>query len=626
MLGTWARFKGLGTAPFAVDEYYLSQSIGDVLRTGLPAFDCGGFYVRGILLQYVVAGLQLAGLGPEFAPRLICAVASIIGLPAAWWLGMRLQGRTLASLVVIILSLSLWEVELARFGRMYAPFQALFLWYLVQFVRYTVQRDTRALWPMLLLSAAGPLVWEGGVFLPLVNVLVVVLQDPSGLLRRNRWGYVAGCLALLVAAVAFVTFDFRTMTGDAFPAGLDDPRAGVPRPEAALGDPLAYLSGHPWLIGLALVPLALAALALPFVWRRRQRPLLALGLLLMLVAALAHRFLLVGALALLLPLIGFIGWRELWGREARGFWLAIGTALLLWVLVTGLALHAAPAAATGLHGLLQAVDPLFGFPDAIGVVLLPFARTLPVLGLALLVLLALTTLRMARSTQPLDSERALLVIFVVLLLASSASDPPRQETRYVYFLYPVALLLALKTLLDLAALLAPRASAAPGIAAGVALLGFTATEDFNFDHLRRIDDPVHLYRLGMPVSDQTHFVIRDDLRGIAQWLRAEVPANAVVINTVHGLDRYYDGFRYFFVEARTPEFFDWSCRRGAVERWGNTPLLYSGDALKAAIGPGGSAWIVSFDYDEATVLRQLADLHPRIVTSRGGVIVIELRG
>ena len=56
LAGLYGRFKGLGTWPLGVDEFYISRSIDNVLRSGLPRFPCGGYYTRGLLYQYLVAG------------------------------------------------------------------------------------------------------------------------------------------------------------------------------------------------------------------------------------------------------------------------------------------------------------------------------------------------------------------------------------------------------------------------------------------------------------------------------------------------------------------------------------------------------------------------------------------
>ena len=51
---------------------------------------------------------------------------------------------------------------MSRFGRMYAPFQAVFIWWVYHAYRLVETGDRRR-WRWLLgLSAIGPLVWEGG--------------------------------------------------------------------------------------------------------------------------------------------------------------------------------------------------------------------------------------------------------------------------------------------------------------------------------------------------------------------------------------------------------------------------------------------------------------------------------
>jgi hypothetical protein len=48
LLALYARFAGLGTWPLAADEHYMGESVRFILGSGLPAFPCGGYYVRGL--------------------------------------------------------------------------------------------------------------------------------------------------------------------------------------------------------------------------------------------------------------------------------------------------------------------------------------------------------------------------------------------------------------------------------------------------------------------------------------------------------------------------------------------------------------------------------------------------
>lgn len=307
LVGVYARFKGLGTAPLTVDEYYLARSIENVLRSGVPLFSCGGYYMRGLALQYLAAAEQFAGMPAELAPRLVSALCSLATLPAVFLLGRRLRGSWVGILAVALLAVSVWEIELARFGRMYSPFQAVFVWYLVFFLRYTVDQDKRARWPMMALAIIGPLVWEGGVFLLLANLLPGIMRSRAGVIERKYWLELAIGIVLLAMSYWFVTFDFRQAAGDALPLGYDMAKiARATDPVAGLPIPLRLLLQHPAWLAAALLPAAALLGSLPWVWSTRSRPLLTVGLAAMLLAAAAHAFLAVAALGTLLLLMRFV--------------------------------------------------------------------------------------------------------------------------------------------------------------------------------------------------------------------------------------------------------------------------------------------------------------------------------
>lgn len=626
LAGIYARFRGLGSAPFAVDEYYLARSIENVLRTGMPKFDCGGFYTRGLALQYASAVMQLGGFSAEFAPRFICALCSLLSIPPVFILSQRVHGRAVALLVVTIISLSVWEVEMARFARMYAPFQAVFLWYMVFFQRYTVDRDARALWPMIALSIAGPLVWEGGVFLPLVNLLSLFLRRWPDRPRRADWIYLVSCAVLLAMSFWFVTADFRGYNAASWPPGYTM-SLSKPPPDVitVLRLPLAGLLQHPdWIAG-AIAPLVATFLALRWVWTLRSRRFLALGLVVALIAALAHQLLAAGAVILLLLLTRLISWKEFFARQALPYHAAILLCALFW-LAFGILVGLRGADTGGLARALAMLGYQFlSVPDIVTVVIRPWAAAVPHLGAALLLLLAVSLYRAANDDEVSNYERILLIVFLVLLLAASASHPPRQETRYVFFLFPVAVLIAVATIARLAARITSQ-RAAIGVTSALALGGFALSEDFEPLHLLYIDSPAETFRVGLSPGMQSHLVIREDYRAIALWLQQNRSDKQIVINGVHGLDHYYSAIDYFYVDESDSNFPDWTCRRGTVERWGNYPLIYSTDSLAAKVAQSPSAYLVAFAYDRDQIMASLAALHPRIALLKGNIVIINLRG
>jgi hypothetical protein len=165
---------------------------------------------------------------------------------------------------------------------------------------------------------------------------------------------------------------------------------------------------------------------------------------------------------------------------------------------------------------------------------------------------------------------------------------------------------------------------APTLTALVALAAFAPTEDFDLDHLINVDRPSTMVRAGMDPDLESHFTVREDTPALAAWLREHVVGeNDVVITGYHSLDFYYAEPMSFYVDYREPDFSAWSCQRGAVERWGNQPLLYTSEAVEAAIPEGGRAFLVVYDYQRDRLLAELA-VDATVAWSDGLVYVLEV--
>jgi hypothetical protein len=613
--GVIARFVGLGRWPLAIDEYYFAQSVQNILHSGLPHYACGGYYTRGLLLQYGAAALQLAGLSPELAPRAIAAVSSLIALPALYLIGRRIGGKSVALLAVGILALSVWEVEMARFGRMYAPFQALFLWYLVFFLAYTLDRQRRALLPMLILSVLGVFVWEGGVFLALINLLPPFIRTPSGRLQRRDWLYLLGTALLIVPVYWVATADFRTLgPSPALPLNYQEIDVPSPSPLDAGVMPVSTVRGHPlWLLG-ALLPLLFSLYAAYRVVRMRLPPSATLGLLAALACALLQQFELAADIVLLLLLFSMLKWRELVSRDSGAFFAAILASALFWI-VYGLSTHdwvAEPL--SPIRTIVLLGYEFLRFPDFMREVGIPWARTDPVLGCAIVALIAFACVRtIARPEQTTPAERVLRVLFICLLLGASASHPPRHETRYVFFLYPLAILLCLT-------MIAVGVRALAGVSRytilAIALLclgGFALTEDFQPEHLWNIDTAAVNFRVGLSEWQVRHYHPRSDLRGAAEWLRGHVAAgHDLVVSSFPGLDFYYSQEDSFFMEPADPRYEEWACDEGTHERWGNRPLVSSLAGLSALVSADRTVWLVIEPQRAALLAARLATAAPTV--------------
>ncbi len=635
LVGVYVRSKGLGTWPLTADEYYIARSVQNVLRTGVPAYDCGGWYPRGLLFQYLIAPLQLSGMSPELAPRLIAALSSLAALPAVYILGIRAHGRTVGLLAVTILALSVWEVEIARFGRMYAPFQAVFAWYLVYFLKYTVDRDQRALWPMLALSIVGVLTWEGAALLALVNLLPPFLNHSSGRLSPRDGLYLASTTLLFLLIAWFVTLDVR-LTGPEppFPADYDDSlnKRTLVELEPTVA-PWTTLAEHAVWAALALVLLGIALLAMRWVCTFRARWLTAIGLTAALGAALLHQFAACAAVIILLLMLRLIHWKELVSRAALPFHALLILSVAFWTAFGFLTNEWRSGEGASWLGDSSAVAVIYEFarfPDFLQEIVLPWSRAVPILGLVLLALIAIGVIRtIATDSDDLSVERVTQVVLVCMLLAASASDPPRHETRYLFFVYPLAVILALATIAQLVEAASRRKSLTTALTAVAALGVFALTEDFRLQHLLKIDSPEVNFRVDAIGGEEAHLQPRSDPRGAANWLAENSTDDQdLLINGVPTVDFYFTRFDFTYIDWQHRRFEAYACRRGTLERWGNLPLLYTVEAVEAQIANADQAFLVIDGQRLDGFLQRLTPWQPRVKWSSldGRINIIELRG
>jgi 4-amino-4-deoxy-L-arabinose transferase-like glycosyltransferase len=117
------RFDGLGSRPLVDDEYFFVTSVEYILEKGVPEFPTGGYYVRGLPLQYLQAASVHVFGDNEFGHRLPNALFGVLTLILVFFYARIFLPGPLAVTCVAMLAVSAWEIEFGRFARMYAPFQ-----------------------------------------------------------------------------------------------------------------------------------------------------------------------------------------------------------------------------------------------------------------------------------------------------------------------------------------------------------------------------------------------------------------------------------------------------------------------------------------------------------------------
>ena len=591
-LGAYSRLFGLGTGPLAVDEYFIAQSVDNVLKHGVPAFDCGGYYMRGLTLQYVLAPLYAMGLSAEFAGRLVTVICSFIALPAVYILGKRLSGVTVACVSVALLSLSLWEIEFARFARMYMPFQAIFLWYLVVLHRVVVDHKTadhRWLW---LLSVAGVLTWKGGLIVLVVNFLPSVIERTPGRVRR-----IAVSTALLTGGYFYSGWNFRFLGGQpAMPPDVPIAMGG----SHVIGPPVlaSTLSSYPaWMAGFLPV-LLVSLVAVVFLLRARETLLRERIVWAALIGL--SVFNLFGCVIIGATLAVLLEWIDIRRVSRRGLYAAaaaIAASLFFWLAYA--VLTRAP------HQLYPGFGPggelsklfvlFFKYPNVFDSMLFPWLESVPVLTAALYGLLGLTIVYavFAENSERLRGLRLTLAVFVILAALIGVAGTKYDSDRYSFFLLPLLYLFAVTAIHAL--IIRPLHSTPKrALALGVSLVALVgATEDFSWSHLIHMSSPEWNYRLPFDQTVSNHYYPRLDHRTPAEYTNRRARPNDVIITTTLPVAYYLKRTDYVYRNFGDKEFAAISCDAGRRERWTGSRLIYRLDDLKNVIDTArGDVWLI----------------------------------
>ena len=92
--GLYFRFVGLGAWSIGADEYHSIEAARLILRHGVPEFLFGGYYARGLVFHYLLAGgFYVLPLEHLTTARFLSAAMSAAAIPAVWLIGRQLGGR-----------------------------------------------------------------------------------------------------------------------------------------------------------------------------------------------------------------------------------------------------------------------------------------------------------------------------------------------------------------------------------------------------------------------------------------------------------------------------------------------------------------------------------------------------
>ena len=583
--GIVVRLVGLGKWPLAIDEYYFGKSILNILFTGLPEFPCGGYYDRGILQQYLTAPLLAFSSDPEWALRIVPVVFNLLGIPAVYLLGKRLGGTSVAFGATILFSFSLWEIELARFARMYAPFQAVFLWELYFLAVILQERKRWAFIGMFLFAAIGIFVYEGAIFLVLVALVPFLVER-----RRPPLGDALVILALFAAAAVSQIVDFRHL-GAAVSPDVKSVGGGSSLPVSFPPVLLASMIHSPVWVFVSIIPMVFLLRAFFCLWLKDREGIHSAGVwTLVLGCTIVNQFALAADLLLFFLLIGLITFprkEKLFRSPLVVVFASAAVNLFFW---SGYALVGAG------YSPVRSLKTFFKFPDIFNQVLLPWFSAMPIMTSLLLALLCLgVLLAFTRGIESPELFRSILAVALGLVMVVGALKTPFTEARYTFFLYPVFLLAACKVLIEIPRFLIRHTPSSRWLGMGFIAIFVLLSEDFGIQHLTRISSPEINFRTIYLPARQLLYYPRQDYASPARYVNENIQDGDLVISLVPVVDFYLDKMDYRFESRESGRFRIISACGGERDIWSNAPLLSKEEELFRLIdGREGQVWVLAY--------------------------------
>ncbi|MDH3603712.1 MAG: glycosyltransferase family 39 protein [Candidatus Tectomicrobia bacterium] len=604
-LGLFARLHHLGQRQLAVDEYYFTYSVDLIVETGVPALPGGGYYMRGLLPQYITAASVWVFGKTGFAYRLPAVLFGLVSVGLAYVYARRFVEVRLAGLLTLWLLLSSWHVEFSRFARMYTAFQCVTLLFLLSVDSAFFRGNWR--WRYLPHVAAAMAAFThqlSVLLLPFLFLPLIVAQKRFPTLwHRCRYAVVSLITSLL--CLAFTRTDWRNVgVSDAWPEQYVRWSASKLRLPAF---PFWRISPDP-LVNLAFV-LGMCALTILVWWgltrwrRKSGREGIAASdvvLAVLLLCTALHAFILSAACLLLLVFRYEMHRWPVWPKRVRwllGLTVVSGVTWVGYAVLTQAWMAHADVAGHGVFGALR--QAFFGWPDLYGGLLRLWIREFPWLSIAVVSALAYQLLSTLRLPAPLLLRRpAVSVLYFVLCLAVLNTLYP--STRYAFFFYPLVLLVLLQSLPDVStALSLSRTRYGQALNAwapvGLGLAIFMMTSDWNPSHLTQVTAPEVNFRVGRFSAFADTWYPRIDFASPARFLDGPAAVAAAAPTVVLGqppVSYHLRRDHAVYYAQQDARFFNVSRQRGQRDLWSGQRLLSTPEDLRHYTRDSQTVWLV----------------------------------
>jgi hypothetical protein len=518
----------------------------------------------------------------------------------------------------MLFAVSIWEIEMARFGRMYAPFQAIFAWYCIALYN-AYSGSHRGFLIAVALATVSVFVYEGGALLLCASFIPLLAGQ-----NFKSWSWpLAG--ASFLFGTWYLTADFTSESAiPKLPEGLDLPADSSLSmiAEMTAGPFGAYATNVFGTLMLASA-LLITLFFLKHNWRSVRSPerentdwIAITWIALSAWLAAAGYFGIVLTLSLVLFLWRWLRLDHLRNRGTIAVAIWMVAALVLWA--TSLFLEFDGSLASRAKETAYA---LFLFPDLYTKVGYRWIRSLPFETL-MAVACVPCYLFLTRSDDPKSDQirlfRFLAGLFIVLAVAVAILPQKYATIRYTYFLHPIIIVLLASTFGAFARRALDSQAARDVMTISITAVFMIVSVDYNVRHMLEIDTPRVMFRTDMSKWEIDRVYRRWDYRSPAEFVNAHANVDDVILTTSHAVPFYLTRITHFYSDSTGKEYPAIASCRGATERWSSANLVSNPVEFETLEGPlaNKNLWAIirSDDRREASNFEKqfLAKYHDKI--------------
>ncbi len=591
-IAIYVRLVGLGKwGILSSDEYYIAQTGRNILKYGLPKFDTGGFYTRGILYEYLSIIFIYLGGKDIFVYRFISVLFNIISVPALYLLIKKISNRSVALSAVILFLFSMIEIEYSRLARFYTTFQAFFLWYIYFLYEVIINnKQTLKKW-MYLLSFLSVFVYEGAIFIVTLNFLFLLYHK-----EKIKPKDVIITIALFVFTFIYLKIDFRNLgVVNYLPSDMSiktGSKSSLTFPNILL---LTIKGFSFWWILLGGV-FSFSLLTLKKIGTTDV--IFKIVLFLIVIFSFLNQFGLVFYTIILFVLSPFFKKNYLDKNLLQKIFLIITLNFGFWLIYSFFTKNWYKLFPNlNSFSIKKVLWIFFNYPDIYQSLLLPWLQPLPIQTVLTLFILFVILLLVIYGNKILknnsDGVSFILTIIILMSLGVSIVRTPYYYSRYSFFIHPLVLSLiplALFCVINLLKIKFPKY-----ILLFVLIIYVFASEDYSFHHISHIDSKKVVFKEGFNKKRTGMYYFREDYKTVGETINKYSSKDDIIVTLLTPADYYLDKLDYCYRNFNDKEFTGRSRENGKKEIWTNSNLIYKKDSLYNILKiRKKTVWLITF--------------------------------